>query len=52
MLWRDIKAKHPAKWLVIEAKKCRQAEDIFIVEGVEILDVFDQSFGAYDEYRK
>ena len=51
MLWQDIRVKHPTKWLVIEAKKYRQADDIFIVEEVEVLDVFDQSFGVYDEFR-
>jgi hypothetical protein len=51
MLWQDIREKHPSKWLVIEAKKFHQADDKFVVEDLEVLDIFDKSFDAYDEYR-
>lgn len=52
MFWKDIRKKYPSKWLVIEAKKFRQVDDRFIVEDLEVLDIFDKSFDAYDEYRK
>ncbi len=52
MLWQDIREKHPKKWLVIEAKKFHQADDKFVIEDLEVLDIFDKSFDAYDEYRK
>ena len=52
MLWQDIRRKHPSKWLVIEAKKFHQTDDKFVVEDLEVLDVFDKSFDAYDGYRK
>ncbi len=51
MLWQDIREKHPSKWLVIEAKKFHQTDDEFVVEDMEVLDIFDKSFDAYDEYR-
>jgi len=51
MLWQDIREKYPQKWLVIEAKKFHQAEDKFVVEDFEVLDIFDKSFDAYDKYR-
>lgn len=42
MLWQDIMEKHPKKWLVIEAKKFHQADDKFVIEDLEVLDVFDK----------
>ncbi len=52
MLWQDIREKHPSKWLVIEAKKFHQTDDKFVIEDLEVIDIFDKSFDAYDEYRK
>lgn len=52
MLWQDIREKYPSKWLVIEAKKFHQTDDKFVIEELEVLDIFDKSFDAYDEYRK
>jgi hypothetical protein len=52
MLWQDIREKYPSKWLVIEAKKFHQTDDNFVIEELEVLDIFDKSFDAYDEYRK
>jgi hypothetical protein len=52
MLWQEIREKHPKKWLVIEAKKFHQADDKFVIKDLEVLDIFDKSFDAYDEYRK
>ena len=37
--------------MVIEAKKFHQADDKFVVEDLEVLEIFDKSFDAYDEYR-
>ena len=51
MLWQEIREKYPSKWLVIEAKKFHQTDDQFVVEDFEVLDIFDKSFDAYDEYR-
>ena len=51
MLWQDIREKYPSKWLVIEAKKFHQADDKFVVDDLEVLEIFDKSFDAYDEYR-
>ncbi len=51
MLWQDIRKKYPSKWLVIEAKKFHQADDKFVVEDLEVIEIFDKSLDAYDEYR-
>jgi len=51
MLWQEIREKYPSKWLVIEAKKFHQADDKFVVEDLEVLEIFDKSFDAYDQYR-
>lgn len=52
MLWQEIRQKHPSKWLVMEAKKFHQDNDKFIVEDVEVLEILEKSFDAYDKYRK
>jgi len=52
MLCQNIREKYPSKWLVIEAKKFHQTDDKFVIEELEVLDIFDKSFDAYDEYRK
>ena len=51
MFWQDIREKYPKKWLVIEAKTFHQADDKFVVEDLEVIDIFDKSFEAYDKYR-
>jgi len=51
MLWKEVREKHPSKWLVLEALKFHQMDDKFVIEDFELLSIFDKPVDAYTEYR-
>ncbi|KFD41614.1 hypothetical protein HY02_03770 [Peptococcaceae bacterium SCADC1_2_3] len=50
MRWQDVRLNYPSKWLVIEAFSARTENKKRIIEGIKVVDTFEDGNSALRKY--
>ena len=55
MEWKDLRTKHPNRWVLFEALEARSIDGKRIVDNISVVETFEESeeaLKAYSEFHK